>query len=147
MALGAASSGPIAIDRIQRWLAGGFFAGSNATLRTENKVTNMLGTRCDWDAPAISDSAVATGFNVTSGACTLTGAATGDPCFTSWPVSLILNDDAGTNISAATPTCFVSATNAVKIRLIPSAKQDGGAGPAGFDAQDAGYFVRVISSQ
>lgn len=147
-AFAAAASGPFSgIDTLQRWLKGGFYVGTTATARSENKVTKMLATRCDHDFPSVG-AATATGLGqLVSNPCTLTGAALNDPCSTSTPSTLLDTDDGGTSIVAANFSCFVSAANTVKVRFHPAPKMDGGDGVSFLDPLDAGFTVRVTSSQ
>jgi len=112
-------------DNIQRVMLGGFQAGSAATVGTSaNAVTKMLG------GSATIDFASGTVTCSDSSAITVTGAAAGDPCFVGAPTTAQAN---------STFTCYVSATDAVKVRHCP-------AGTAA-DPASATYFVRVISSQ
>ena len=93
-----------------------------------NRITRSLG------ASATIDFAAAASGCEDSSAITVLGARAGDPCFVGPPIS-IATADAG---AKSTFTCFVSATNAVKVRFCTPSYEN----PA-----SATYNVRVLSNQ
>lgn len=95
------------------------------TTSTGNKVTKMLGTS------STIDFATATTTCTESSGITVTGAAAGDPCFVGTPTT-----GGSTNASY---TCYVSATDTVKVRHCAAGTAD--------DPASATFYVRVISSQ
>lgn len=95
------------------------------TTSTGNKVTKMLGTS------STIDFATATTTCTESSGITVTGAAAGDPCFVGTPTT--------GGSSNASYTCYVSATNEVKVRHCAAGTAD--------DPASATFYVRVISSQ
>jgi len=69
-----------------------------------------------------------------SSAVTVLGARAGDPCVVGVPLA-VTNVDGG---SLSTFSCFVSAADAVKVRLCSQASED---------VASATFYVRVISAQ
>ncbi len=146
LALGAAASGSWSgIDLMQRWMKGGFYAGSAATGDTKNKVTRMLSTTCDYDFPAV---AIGTGPAYReSWGCTLTGVKVEDPCFSNKPLRTLVEIDGGADSRSSTFGCYASAADTIKITHTPAPLADGGEGPVPADPVDAGYQCRCISNQ
>lgn len=96
----------------------------NDTKINANRITRALGGSATIDFASITTTCA------DSSAITVTGARAGDACSVGTPAA------ATANLSF---TCYVSATNEVKVRACA-------AGTAA-DAASATYYVRVISSQ
>lgn len=113
------------IDQTARWMKSGFFVGTGSQASTaSNQVTRVLG------ASAVIDFASSTIVCTDSSAISVPGAVAGDACSVGAPAAIAAN---------STFSCYVSATDNVKVRHCP-------AGTA-IDPASATYFVRVISGQ
>lgn len=120
-----AFAAPFVIDEVARVMNGGFFVHQRAIPNASaNKVTRMLG------GSATIDFVAGTIICTDSTAITVTGALVGDACFVGGPAAPQAN---------STFTCYVSATDNVKVRHCP-------VGTAA-DPASATYYVRVVSSQ
>ncbi len=142
-ALAAAFNGPFAgIDHLVRWLKGGVYIGSAATVSTTNKITKSYqNDRFDWDFPACPAYAAAAGATIchqNTPAFALTGAAVGDVCFVNTNLTIA---DGGLINDVTFDTAPVS-TNLVVVRMHVS-DTDAGTTNVG----DAGFFVRCFSNQ
>lgn len=142
VATAAASSGPIAIDYIQRWLKGGVYIGTGSTADSRNKITNSYSTFASYDFPACS----------TSGFAAITICDTTTPSFplgtsTAGPVlgddCKVTNDhsiaDGGTSKSVHY-TCDILSPGLVAI-IQHYAATDAGV----FDAPDSGFRITTTS--
>lgn len=120
-----AAAGTIgSIDQMARWMKGGQYVGSTAS--SGNFVSKSLGASLVFAFPA-------DGGPQDSPAITVTGASIGDPCFVG----------AQPHVTAGIITqfgCFVSAADTVKIHQAPGTSTTA-------SIADAGFYVRVISSQ
>lgn len=120
-----AATGTIgSIDQMARWMKGGQYVGSTAS--SSNFISKSLGGSLTFAFPA-------DGGPQDSPAITVTGASIGDPCFV------------GTqpHVTAGVLTqfgCYVSAADTVKIHQAPGTS-------TAASIADAGFYVRVISSQ
>lgn len=114
--------------RLQHFITGTLI-GPRSLFATDAKINASRVTR-SLGANATIDFASVTTTCVDSSAVTVTGARAGDACSVGAPAA------ATANLSF---TCYVSATDAVKVRACA-------AGTAA-DAASATYYVRVISSQ
>jgi hypothetical protein len=116
----------IDMDGASRWMKLGFWAGPTAASVATNKVTNVLGASTTYDA-----------LTTTSGcdesaSITVTGAKLGDPCMVGAPTA--------TGALALSVTCYVFATNAVRIKVCNPTI-------GAIDPASGTYYVRVISAQ
>ncbi len=130
-----AVTGSIAVNYGSQWIQGTLFVGSTAT--TANGVTRMLGQTCDCDFPSIPTQYSWTCDNP----CAVTNAKLGDPC----EVGAIKAspDDGGSAFNVnSDPRCVVVSNGVVRVS-VHNLLGDAGA----LDLPDAGYMVRVISSQ
>lgn len=115
--------------KLPSWLGGGLYIGTTVLGDTGNKVTRALGGSIAFDFASVTTTCEdSTGI-------TVTGALTGDACFTGPPTTI---SGAGTGLHS-TFSCYVSAADTVKVRHCAAGTADN---PA-----SATYFVRVISSQ
>ena len=120
-----AKATPMDLYRVQHIMLAGFFVGPTAAAVATNKVTTMLG------ASATIDFTTATTTCTESSAITVTGAVVGDVCAVGTP--------AAGGSANATYTCYVSATNAVKVRHCAAGTAD--------DPASGTFYVRTISAQ
>jgi hypothetical protein len=122
---GIALAGPGTVNQITEYFQGGLFVHPRTIAEASaNKVTKMLGGSGTIDFA--SQTITCNTSNIT-----VTGAATGDPCFVGPP-----STGGAANSSF---TCYVSAADTVTVKHCP-------AGTAS-DPASASYAVRVISSQ
>lgn len=126
--LAFAADGPIPIDGVGRWVKGPLYVGSS-TISSGNKITKTLAGSIAFDFASVTITCEdSTGI-------TVTGAATGDPCFVGPPTTI---SGAGTGLHSNF-TCYVSAADTVKVRHCAAGTADN---PA-----SATFRVRVFSSQ
>lgn len=110
------------------WVQHGLFVGSASSQADANMITKSLG------ASATIDFASSAAAPVDSNAITVTGAAAGDPCEVGVPTAA--------GALKAQYTCYVSATDAVKVKFKPV---DVATGAATVNA-DAGVGVTVSAN-
>lgn len=128
MATGAANNGIKEV--VEKYFLGGLYIGPAATMASNtNKLTKSFG------ASATIDFASATTTCTDSTAITVTGAVANDACFVGAPAA-ISGDGTGLN---STFSCYVSATNAVKVRHCAAGTAD--------DPASGVFYVRVFSGQ
>lgn len=115
------------IDRVRRDFWGGISIGAAGVgVTSSNVIKESLGASTTYDAASITSTCDE------SSAITVTGAAAGDPCMVGVPAAA-----GALNVSW---TCYVSATNAVKIKVCnPTA--------GAIDAASGTFYVRTFSSQ
>lgn len=118
VALGVTYGKPAAVDFSGRWVKGGLWVGTSTD--TANKVTSSLGGSLVFNFPFDAGCQDSPAISVPS-------ASLGDPCMV------------GATVQADNSafTCYVSTSGNVKVRQCPSL----------VDAADAGFWVRVVSSQ
>lgn len=115
-----------------QWFKGGIYVSRTQEPAKKNKVTKILANTGIYDFPALGSTALELPC-ATSDAITVTGAGFGDTCSLGIDQAIV-ND--------ALLYCFVSAANAVKVKMC-AWQTDGGS----VNMPDASYTVRVISSQ
>ena len=116
------------------WFRAGFWVmpiSLGAQTSTANKVTRMLAGSATIDFGSVSITCD------DSASITVPGAAVTDPCFVGPPVALW--NDGGTGVGQHSDfTCFVYATNAVRVRHCAAGTAD--------DPASATFEVRIISN-
>lgn len=120
-----AYAAPVELDRVERVMLGGAYVGSSATASTANKLTRTLAASQSIDFAGVTD------VCEDSPTITVTGATVGDTCNVGTPATM--------PHANAWVTCYVSATNTVRVRLC--------AHGASGNPSAATYYVRVFSSQ
>lgn len=130
LALGLVASvalaGPSILQRNRVAFMNGVFVATGSRVATSgNLITQALGASSSIDFAGVTDTCE------DSSAITVTGAAAGDPCIVGSPATM--------PHANSWTMCYVSATNAVKVRHCAH-------GASGNPAA-ATYYVRVISSQ
>ena len=123
----------------------GLWVGAASERTADNQVTRTLGGSLTWDFGSVTTTCEdSTGI-------TVTGALAGDPCMAGVDLAGANGIDAGaledggfdpsngTDFNNLSLSCYVSASDTVKLRLCP--------GGTAANPTDAGYWVRVISSQ
>lgn len=128
---GLAWGAPV-LQRLKVLFNGGIAIGTaSQTATSANTITNSLAGSGSFDSPAIGAGAANC---ADSPPITVTGAALGDPC--------IAADTTGAPHIEVQDSCFVSASNTVKVRRC-AARADAGT----LDLGDAGFRVRTFSNQ
>lgn len=114
----------------------GILIGPRSLFPTDTKINASRITRSLGGSATINFGSTLTAAGcLESSAITVTGARTGDACHVGSPVQV--SWDGG--VLQAAYTCFVSATNEVKVRACSSLN--------GEDPASGTFYVRVISSQ
>lgn len=119
------------------WVKSKLYVGPAATVTTTaNHMTKSLGARLDYVFPTLVTDG-GTNACVLSPTVSVPGATIGDPCFLG--AGYGLTQVVTSELVADKFDCFVTATDTVKVRRCGS--------PDAPALADAGYTVRVISSQ
>lgn len=120
------------IDELPRYLKGGVFVGSGATSSSANKIATMKRCTLVYDFPSIPATGAGSACQ-DSAAATCTGVVFGDQ------LSMGVDQVPPANLNGAFPVPYVSAADAVKVRVCNDSTDAGAV-----DWPDASYTILWI---